>query len=176
MHGIIHSELKEYVETKHGSDAWNAILVEAGLEHKMYLPISAYPDEEASAIVGAASKLTKTPAEEILEDFGNFIAPKLIVMYQSLIEPKWKTMELLLNTEETIHRVVRLKNADANPPQLQFEKTGAKELKFNYDSPRRMSAVAKGIKKGVAQHYDETVEIQEKKLADGAREMIIDIE
>ena len=175
MHGIIHAELKKYVETNHGSDAWKAILKEAGLSNKIYMTISTYPDEEVVAIVTAASKLTQTPAENILEDFGEFIAPDLMIMYQPLIKPEWKTMEMLLHTEETIHRVVRLNNPGADPPRLQFEATGPNTLKFTYTSPRQMSAVAKGIIKGVAKHYGETLTIQERKRADGGSEMQIKV-
>ena len=175
MHGIIHSELKDYIERRYGNDIWKAILKEVGLGNKIYIHIGIYPDEEAIKIVTAASHVTGTPGEKLLEDFGEFIAPKLLDMHKSLIKPEWKTLDLLLNTEETIHRVVRLKNPDADPPKLQFEWIGSKRLKFYYNSPRRMSAVAKGIIKGVARHYQETVTIQEQKKNDIGCEMTIEI-
>jgi hypothetical protein len=175
LHGIIHAELRKYVEARHGSDAWNACLEAAGLSHKMFLPISSYPDADAVAIVSAASKLTNIPAERILEDFGEFIAPDLLNMYQSLVEPHWKTIELLLHTEDVIHRVVRINNKGAQPPKLQFEPVGPNELKFYYHSPRRMAAVAKGIIRGVAKHYGQTVLIREHKKPDGSSEMSITV-
>jgi hypothetical protein len=175
LHGIIHAELKRYVETRHGSDAWKACLETAGLSHKMFLPISTYPDADAVAIVTAASKLTNIPAERILEDFGEFIAPDLISMYQSLIEAHWRTVELLLHTEEVIHRVVRINNPGAQPPKLRFEQLGPGELKLYYDSPRRMAAVAKGIITGVAKHYGQTVLIREQRQTDGSSEMSITV-
>jgi hypothetical protein len=175
LHGIIHAELKRYVETRHGSDAWKACLETAGLSHKMFLPISTYPDADAVAIVTAASKLTNIPAERILEDFGEFIAPDLLNMYQALVEPHWKTIELLLHTEDVIHRVVRINNKGAQPPKLQFEQLGPHELKFYYNSPRRMAAVAKGIIRGVAKHYAQTVLIREHEKPDGSSEMSITV-
>jgi len=175
LHGIIHAELKKYVEARHGSDAWKACLETAGFSHKMFLPISTYPDADAVAIVTAASKLTNIPAERILEDFGEFIAPDLISMYQSLIEPHWKTAELLLHTEDVIHRVVRINNPGAQPPKLRFEQLGPNELKLYYDSPRRMAAVAKGIISGVAKHYGQTVLIREHRKPDGNSEMSITV-
>ena len=175
MHGIIHAELKKYVEARHGVDAWKACLDAAGLTHKLYLPINAYPDQEAVAIVASASTLTRVPVERFLEDFGEFIAPDLLSMYQPLVKPEWKTLELLLHTEEMIHRVVRMQNVGAEPPRLQFEQLGPNELKFYYDSPRRMAAVAKGIIKGVAKHYKQTVLIHERTRPDGSSEMSITI-
>ena len=124
MHGLIYAELEKYVETNYGQEAWLAILAEAGLGDKAYVPLGAYPDEESLAIVGAASKLTDTPAEAILEDFGEFIAPDLIETYKALVRPEWKTLDFLRNTEETIHRVVRRQNQGAEPPRLKFEEAG----------------------------------------------------
>ncbi len=34
MHGIIHSELKKYVETNHGQDVWDILLEKAGYNIK----------------------------------------------------------------------------------------------------------------------------------------------
>jgi hypothetical protein len=175
MHGIIHAELKKYVEARHGADAWTACLKTAGLASRAYMALSVYPDEEATAIVSAASKLTDTPAETILEDFGEFITPDLMSVYASLIKPEWKTMEMLLRTEETIHRIVRLKSPGAQPPQLRFEAAGQNELRLFYASPRGMAAVARGIIKGVAKHYGETVSIREQKNQDGSTDMRVSI-
>ena len=173
MHGIIHAELKKYVETNHGPEAWRAILDKAGLGNKIYMAVSTYEDAEAVAIVRAASALTGVPPLEILEDFGLFIAPDLLGMYKSLIDPSWKTADLFVNVEDTIHTVVRMKNPGATPPNLKFKRVGPNELHFHYDSPRQMSSVAKGIMKGVADHYGEKLDIKERKNEDGSIDMRI---
>ena len=88
MHGIIHAGLKKYVEENHGGDAWDSILEKAGLGKKIYAFNVAYPDEEAVAIVGAASEITETPVGEILEDFaleaqpGAWSGPELATRHQ----------------------------------------------------------------------------------------------
>ena len=162
MHGIIFAELKKYVQARHGDDAWKALLQRAGLPPStLYLPIRDYPDGEAVAIVGAASEATGVPAGEILEDFGRFITPDLMGMYRSLVKPEWRTLEFLENTEETIHRVVRIKDATAKPPEIRCERLAANEVVVRYTSQRRMCAVARGIARGVADHYGEAVEISE---------------
>ena len=78
-----------------------------------------------------------------------------------------------VNVEDTIHTVVRMKNPGATPPQLKFKRVGPNELHFHYDSPRQMSAVAKGIMRGVADHYNEKFDIKERKNADGSIDMRI---
>ena len=161
MHGIIFAELKKYVQARHGGDAWKALVQRAGVGATLYLPIGEYPDADAVALVGAASEATGVPAGEILEDFGHFIAPDLMGMYRSLVRPEWRTLEFLENTEGTIHRVVRMKDAAAHPPEIRCERLGPGEVVIRYASPRRMCAVARGIARGVAGHYGERVEIEE---------------
>jgi hypothetical protein len=82
-------------------------------------------------------------------------------LYRSLVDPSWKTLDFLERTEETIHRVVRLKNAGAEPPELKVSRTAPNEVLITYASARRMCGVAKGIARGVARHYNETITITE---------------
>lgn len=161
MHGIIHSELKKYVTTKLGTAAWSALVKEAGLEGKVYLPHQAYPDADAVALVTTASRVTGLPAEAILEDFGEFIAPDLLALYKPHVNPAWKTLDMLENTERTIHRVVRANSAGATPPVLKAKRLAPDKLLIAYSSPRKMCGVAKGIVKGVGKHYGEAVTLAE---------------
>ncbi len=175
MHGIIHMELKRFVEAYHGQEAWLKVLENAGLGNKVYWALSVYPDDETVAIVKSASELTSTPVQMVLEAFGEFIVPTLVSMYSSHINPDWGMVEMLLHTEEIIHRVVRMRNPGAEPPKLKFEKIGDNELRFLYDSPRKMSALAKGIIRAVAGHYQNKVSIQEKNVLGGNVEMLIKV-
>jgi len=85
MHGIIFAELRNYAETTHGKGTWNQLLRKAGLENKFYLPIQAYPDTGLVGLIGAASSIVGLPVVDVLEDFGEFIAPALMKMYGHLL-------------------------------------------------------------------------------------------
>src|SRR5688572_17449069 len=116
MYGIVFTELKRYVGTKLGAEAWYGLLAQAGLEHKVFMSFQVYPDADIGALVRTASAMTGLSATAILEDFGAFIAPNLIMMYPSLVHPRWKTLELIENTEQVMHTVVRKNNPGATPP------------------------------------------------------------
>ena len=118
MHGIIFSELKKYVDSKLGGNAWNSLLTESGIGFKTYLGNKKYPDEEAVALVSTASRITGKPAGALLEDFGEFIVPDLMTVYGALIKPNWKTLDLIENTESVIHTTIRFQSPEAEPPQL----------------------------------------------------------
>lgn len=168
MHGIIHSELRKFVVEKYGPETWDAILANAGMEHRYFLVSQTYPDDETIAIVKSASEISNLPIDTILEAFGFYIVPALVRLYGAFIRAEWRTEELLLNTEETIHRVVRMKNPGAEPPQLKIWRKEPGLLHFHYNSPRQMSALAKGIVKAVANYYHEAVQIEEFPQDDGS--------
>jgi len=163
MHGIIFSELKKYVVTKFGDGTWNKLLQEAGLNGKMYWSHQIYPDEEVVALVVTASKMTRISVAAILEDFGEFIVPDLVKIYMIFIVSTWKTLDLLENVEETIHKVVRMRLPGSDPARLKVRRPNRDEVIIFYESPRKMCSLAKGIIRGVAKYYGETIIIQELK-------------
>ena len=161
MHGAIFAELKKYVVANLGPAAWNDLLAKAGTPQKLYLPRETYPDAEAVNLVVTASKITGKDPQVVLESFGEYIAPDLLGMYGAQVNPAWNTLDLLEHTEETIHRIVRLRNPGAAPPQLRTRRNGPHEVVITYASPRHMCSLAKGIVRGVAKHYKEQVRITE---------------
>ena len=174
MHGTIFAELKKYVDTKFGGNTWNTLLEGAGLGPKMYLPVQAYPDDEVGKIVAAAAQMTGIPAPDILQDFGAFIAPDLVAMYRSLMKPQWKTLEVIENAETTAHRVVRRQYVGAAPPYLHAVRSGDQQVTVTYNSARRLCDVAKGIIRGLAQHYGENVAVTETRcMHRGAAECVL---
>ena len=160
MHGIIFGELKKLVDTKLGGDTWRELFKDTGLGPKVYMPVTEYPDAEAVALIEAIARRTGKEPRTIMEELGEFIAPDLLALYRHMVKPEWRTLELLENTEETIHRVVRLRNPGARPPELRTDREGD-EVLITYRSARRMCGVAVGIVRGLALHYGETIEIKE---------------
>lgn len=161
MHGFIFAEIKSYVESKFDSKTWFAILQNAGLSDKTYENFLNYDDAEAVAIVSTASRMTGTPVPDILRDFGVFLGGDLMRVYRPVIDPSWRTIEFLANVEQTIHHVVRTRNRNAHPPALRCEASGPGEVTITYQSARRLCAIAHGIVSGVAQHYGESVTIED---------------
>jgi hypothetical protein len=159
MHGIIFAELQNYAETKLGKGTWNQLLKKAGLENNVYLPLKEYPDTEVVGLVGAASSKVGLPVAEVLEDFGEFIAPALIKMFGHLLWPEWKTIDVIDNTEGTVHTVVRVNNPGARPPSLKTARHGKDEVTLVYTSSRQMCTLAIGIGKGLATHFKEKLTI-----------------
>jgi predicted hydrocarbon binding protein len=163
MHGLIFTELRKYITIKLGKDVWNVLLKNAGLEAKAFMPFDAYADNDMMALVATASAITDKSASDILQDFGEFIAPDLLFMYQGIVQPQWRTLDVIEHTESTIHTIVREKNPTAQPPQIVCERPQPNEIVITYSSARQMCAVAKGIITGLAKYYREELIITESK-------------
>jgi hypothetical protein len=161
MHGLIHLQLQRFIESRHGAEGWRELNRRAGLESRVITALQAYPDEDMTRLVTEAVGLTGVPAPDLLEAFGQFLAPVYLSVYGSLVKPDWRTLDLLENTERTIHRVVRVRQPGATPPVLSVARTSNTEAILTYGSHRRLCAVARGIIRGVATHYEERVHINE---------------
>jgi hypothetical protein len=140
---------------------WQRLLVEAGLRGRIFLPIQEYPDEEALALVGAAARLSDRSTGEVLEAFGRHLVPGLLRMYGSLLRPEWRTLDVIEHAEETVHRVVRLRERGARPPYLSCTRRSERELVVDYTSERRLCSLGRGIVLGIAQVKEERVAVEE---------------
>jgi hypothetical protein len=161
MHGLIFVELKKFVVSGFGADTWRDLLDKTGEDHRIYLPSRAYPDSEIFALVAAASTLSGKKSEDLLGAFGEFLVPDLLRMYRAHIDRTWSALDLIENTESTMHRVVRRVNRGAEPPELKVLRTGPNDAVIAYASARRLCPLAKGIVRGIAKHYGERFTIAE---------------
>jgi hypothetical protein len=159
MHGVIFVELKKYVDTKVGADAWRPLVDKAGVPNKMYMAMRSYDDAELFSLVQTASTMTGTPAPVLLRDFGAFIVPDLLKMYRAFMRPEWKTLDVLQYTETHVHTQVRAMTKGAMPPFLTCTRTSPTEVRIQYQSARKLCPVAEGIIDGIAANFNEKVSI-----------------
>ena len=161
MNGIIFIEIGKFARSQLGDKIWGEAVHAAGIPDQFYYRVADYRDEEAVALLSTLSAAMHEPLDVILKGLGEFIVPDLIRMARYWIEPDWKTLDLIANTEHTIHEMLRTEGSQTNPPRLQCQRTGAGEVVVNYDSPRKMCALARGIIMGIGKHYGENVTIEE---------------
>lgn len=161
MHGIIFKSMKDFVVENHGHETWDAVRERAGLGQRVYLPIDTYEDAELVDLVEAAADLTDESIPALLESYGRFVAETLLDTYGNVVRDDWDALDLVANTEEQIHEVLRSHNPDLSPPELVCRREGESKVTVFYQSNRRLCFVAKGIVRGVADHYGEAVSITE---------------
>jgi len=84
LHGLIVAELKVFVESQLGSEAWSA-------------------DDNFATIVAKAAERAAVTQNALLESFGRFLAPRLLSMYPALVKPEWRSLDVIEHTERSIH-------------------------------------------------------------------------
>lgn len=174
MHGIIHLELEKFIGAGFGQQALEQTKRQAGLGDRVYTAVESYPDEELVRLAGAVVELSGKPLPDLLEAFGEHLVPTYLSVYGNLLRPEWGTLEVVEHTEETIHRVVRRRQAGAAPPRLRVERESDAAVLVHYDSARKMCRVARGIIRGVAHQLGERIDIEETQcMHDGAPECSI---
>ncbi len=162
MHGIIHFELKKFVEQNYGGfETWEKLMLGAGLQDHTYTPSAAYPDEHLGKLLTVASSATGKSIDQLQREFGEFMVPDLVRTYAVYIRKEWNLLDFLENIEETIHGTVRRQNPGAAPPKLAISRVSPVEVVIEYSSERRMFGVLHGILNGVIKHYKANVQVKE---------------
>jgi hypothetical protein len=163
MQGFVFIELKKYLATRFGEDAWKAMQGQFAPAGGAYVPGQNYSDAELGAVLRAACENSGLSHEKLLYDFGEFLVPDLLSSYRAFISPEWKTLDLLEYTEVSMHAAVRLRDPQASPPGLKCTRKSPDEVVIEYSSPRRLCPLAKGIIGGIAAYYAEKVLVMESK-------------
>ncbi|WP_254763341.1 heme NO-binding domain-containing protein [Natrinema marinum] len=170
MHGIIFTGLKHFVVETYDKTTWNQIREEADVGSVHYTPVSAYPDEDLVALVEAAVELSGIEQSELLRTFGRYVVPTLVDMYGVYIDDDWDALELIENVEGTIHRALRNgETLEYEPPAIAATRLDDDVIVITYGSERGFCRVAMGLLEGIADHYDQRLEVYERRCRhDGA--------
>lgn len=161
MHGAIVHSLGKYIQATHGPSVLADVLAESAIADTRLMPTRPYADADVLTVLQGVVRRTGQPVAAVLEGFGEYLAPILLEMYGTLLDWRWRTLEVIENTESTIHRAVRIRDASAAPPLLHVERTGPAEVTIAYASSRRMCHLAIGIARGIAAHFRERIEIEQ---------------
>lgn len=161
MHGLIFFYLQKFVDTAVGSASWEGIRSSVATSAKKYLPSGVYPDADAVTMLTSLSETIGRPLPVVLEQFGTFLAPHLVKVAGTVIEPSWRTLDLIEHTESIIHAMIRTTTPGAAPPVLEAARQSPRELHMVYASGRRLCPLAVGLMRGIAAHYAETIRIEE---------------
>ncbi len=161
MHGVIFQLLQQFIEKKLGQGAWAGVAQKAGLQFKVYLATTPYPDEEAGALLEALASKTEESMSSVVEEFGRFVVPSLITSFESFIDPQWQTLEIVEHAEKIMKSAMAAQGQKDTVLKIKCKRKSSNLLVVNYESPREMCAFVAGIIKGLANHFNETITVNE---------------
>jgi hypothetical protein len=129
----------------------------------IYLLSESYPDVRFTRLVERACDVSGLQPDALLHDFGVFTAEKTFArLYPALFAMSSSARAFLLTVERPIHELVRTALPNALPPKLAVSELDERALSIVYTSPRRLCALLRGLVRGTAQVYEETVHIHER--------------
>jgi len=162
VHGLIFFYIQKFAEVAAaGTTSWSVLRSTVTTTTSKYLPSGVYPDSDAVHLLESISQANGRPLPQILEQFGEFLAPHLVKVAGKYIDPSWRTLDLIENTESIIHTMVRHANPGAAPPVLETVRPSPSELHLVYSSKRQLCPLAMGLIRGMAKHFGEEVTIEE---------------
>ena len=168
VHGRILWQFRDYVESQFGRGHWDRVLKNAGLSDRVYLS-QAYPAAEAQALFAAVERLSGKSERVVLQDFGEFTVPALLGMYSHLIQPEWRSLDIIEHAEKIAHVRARQQERGAAPPYLVARRINIHKVIVTYNSQRRMCAFAVGVGLGLGKYFRESVSVQHNRcMNDGA--------
>ena len=159
MKGIIFNQLENMVTDTLGLEAWDALLSQTELKtaNGLFIGPNTYPDSDLFALVDTASRITGTPAPDLVRAFGRYLFPKLASGYPMFLREGMTAKSFLLSVDRVIHVEVRKLDASTGLPTILYEDPAPDQLVLLYRSPRGMCAFAEGLIDGVAAHFGETI-------------------
>lgn len=153
MKGTIVVCLKELVEKRFGKPAWESTIAAAGVPGQIFLAPADVPDETVMKILAQLSKVTNTPAQALMDAFGDYWANEYATrVYASYYRQHETAMDFLLGVD-ALHTSMTKTIPNAHPPHFTYERKGDRSFIMTYASPRKLGALVPGLVRGVARRY-----------------------
>lgn len=161
MYGLVNKAVEQLVKLQHGEDVWREIAEKAEVDYS-FISMETYPDVVTFALVDAASEVLKTPANEILEAFGeHWIQYTVDEGYGQTMSLFGKSVPEFLQNMNNLHAQIRLSFPDLNPPVITCEETVGGELLVCYESQRSgLSPMLVGLLKGLGKRFATPVNVE----------------
>ncbi len=164
MNGTIFVLLQQYTKKKGLSDLWIDVLKKEGFpESKLFFSHEQYPDNILFHVIfQAAQELRQTP-DQFLEEFGRSLGSYFFLTYKSVIDPCWKTLDLLEKLEEFNKNILQKGIPLTLTGTFSSKRVNPNNIIVVYSSPRQLCCLCMGLFKAFAIHYNEQILIHQPK-------------
>lgn len=157
MHGLIFASLRDYTAVRLGE----ARAVELWAD-RIFETAQAYDDQWFVAQLERLVAATGDSMDEIQCGLGSFAAQSTFAgLYPAYYEQSSDTCTFLLGIEEKMHELVRATIPGAFPPKLHVQPLKEVGVLVSYTSERRLCRLLEGLVLGSAEHYGETLVVEE---------------
>ncbi|HUQ21799.1 MAG TPA: heme NO-binding domain-containing protein, partial [Gaiellaceae bacterium] len=157
VHGLIFSSLRDFSVERLGTRPATALW-----DDRVFELTQSYDDEWFIAQLERLAAATGESPDEVLRGFGSFAAQRTFAgLYPAYYAENDDTFSFLLGVEQKIHELVRATVAGAYPPKLHVQPLNEVGVLISYTSERGLCRLLEGLVRGTAEHYGETVVVEE---------------
>jgi Haem-NO-binding len=170
MYGMINKAIRDLVTSRFGEETWNEVRRKAGITDDVFINMVKYPDEATYKLVGAASEVLKTPAEQILEGFGEYwTVYSAEAGFGHLLDFAGNNLVDFLRNLDNMHTRIQLTFPQLDPPSFKVSDVTDSSLRLHYYSKRPgLAPLVIGMVKGLGKRFSTPVVTKlEKSRADG---------
>jgi Haem-NO-binding len=161
MKGVVFTEFLGFVAHHYGEDTVDDIIDASDLPNGgAYTSVGTYPPAEMEMLCTALSTETQQPTTNLVCSFGLHLSDTFAADYPEFFPKNGSFFDFLASVEDHIHVEVRKLYPDAELPSFKVVSRTATEMTIDYQSPRRMSALAHGLILGSAKQFGVTARVQ----------------
>lgn len=155
MYGMVNQAIEQMVCETHGEAAWEKIKEMAGIDVEVFISNEGYPDDYTYQLVAAASELSQTPAEEILEAFGeHWVLRTAVEGYGDLMHAGGDSLKDFLVNLPNFHTRVVMIYPKLQPPSFRVSDVGDHSLLLHYHTHREgLAHFVVGLVKGLGKMF-----------------------
>lgn len=161
MYGMVNQAVKAMVTEHHGTDVWQAICEEAGLDGGDFSLMQSYQDDVTYGLVGAACKVLGLRPEPVLETFGHYwIQYAKTTSYSRMLDFAGSSLEEFLENLDQMHSRIKVSLPELSPPSFDVDTDAEGNLEVHYFSHREgLAPMVKGLLAAVAENFDAAVDV-----------------
>lgn len=161
MYGLVHLAIQELLVTEHGHDVWRDVAERAGCAGIEFLAFESYEDEQAYALVQAASEALGLPAEAVLQAFGRYWLRYTDQQgYAHLLEISGQSFGEFMGALDEMHARVQLAYPRLRPPSFTLIESTEDSWVLRYRSSRQgLVPLARGVLHALGERFGLVVEI-----------------
>lgn len=161
MYGLVNKAIRDLVEARFGTEAWNQIAAAAGFEGQEFLSMEPYDDAITYRLVAAASLQLRTEPADLLRAFGEFwIRYTATEGYGDLLDLFGATFEEFVSNLDLMHSRLGLSMPQLRPPSFEFERRDDGCHRLHYRTDREgLAPMVMGILQGLGARFEKTVAV-----------------
>ena len=161
MYGMVNKAVEDMVCRNYGAPTWERIKAQAGVDTEVFLSNEPYADEITYRLVAAAGEILGTPAENVLEAFGeHWVLHTAHEGYGALMRSAGRSLpEFLLNLPN-FHARVSMIFPRLQPPRFECTDVTACSLNLHYFTHRQgLESFVVGLLHGLGKMFGTSVTV-----------------